>query len=86
MIRYSELISKDVINVRDGCNYGSIDDLDIDIESGEIRAIIIPVSKKLLGMFASDEEYIIPWRKIICIGEDAILVDVCEDKHDDKKC
>lgn len=83
MIRYSELRCKEVINIRDGCRYGAINDLDIEIETGKIRAIIVPESRKILGLFSNDEEYRIPWRNIVCIGDDTILVDVCEGEFQD---
>ncbi len=80
-MRYSELRCKEVINVRDGCRYGHINDLEFDEKSGKIHAILVPVRKKFFGFFITDEEYRIPWRKIICIGDDAILVDVWEDDN-----
>ncbi len=81
MIRYSELRCKEVINIKDGCKYGIVNDLEIDIERGVIKAIIVPESSKLLGFFANEEEYCIPWRNIVCIGDDAILIDVCDDNY-----
>ncbi len=81
-MRFSELQSKEVINIRDGCKYGAVDDLEIDIVTGRINAIIIPVSPKVFSLFGgSDEEYIIKWRNIVCIGDDAILVDVCGEDY-----
>ncbi len=81
-MRFSEIQSKEVINIRDGCKYGSVDDLEIDIETGHIKAIIIPVSTKVFSIFGgSDEEYILKWRNIVCIGDDAILVDVCSEDY-----
>lgn len=83
MIRYSELKCKEVINIRDGCKYGTVNDLEIEKGSGKIKAIIVPVSSKFLGLFANDEEYRILWKNIVCIGDDTILVDVCEDDYKD---
>lgn len=88
MIRYSELKCKEVINIRDGCKYGAINDLEIEDNTGRIRAIIVPVSSKFFGIFANDEEYRILWKNIVCIGDDAVLVDVCENDYKEyyKEC
>ncbi len=80
-MRYSEFRCKEVINVRDGCRYGHVNDFEFDEKTGKIHAILVPVRNRLFGLIISDEEYRIPWRKIICIGDDAILVDVCEDDY-----
>ncbi len=78
MIRYSELRCKEVINIRDGCKYGAVNDLEIEMETGRIIAIIVPVSASIFNIFGTEEEYRILWRDIVCIGDDAILVDVCD--------
>lgn len=39
-------------------------------------SIIVPGGNKLLSIFSSSNDIIIPWNKIKCIGEDTILVDV----------
>ncbi len=85
-MRYSELKTKEVINIRDGCKYGAVNDLEIDSETGRIIAIIVPVSSKLFSIFAPEEEYVIKWKYILSIGYDAILDDVCEEnsKKDNK--
>lgn len=76
MLRISELKSKEVINVLDGRRLGFIGDLDIDLEAGRVRAIIVPGPGKLLGLFGRDEDVYIPWEKIARIGLDVILVDL----------
>ena len=39
-------------------------------------SIIVPGSNKMLNIFASNNEIIIPWEKISCIGDDLILVEL----------
>ncbi|QEY88145.1 hypothetical protein BACIT_0154 [Bacillus amyloliquefaciens] len=48
--------------------------------TGKIQAIILGGSGKVLGFFGKEEEMIIPWRNIVKIGEDVILVRVNEPK------
>ncbi len=76
MLRISELKSKEVINVLDGRRLGFIGDLDIDLETGRVRAIIVPGGGKILGLFGRDNDIYIPWEKIARIGLDVILVDI----------
>jgi YlmC/YmxH family sporulation protein len=74
MIKISEFQVKDVININDGKRIGHVGDLDINLSTGKIDAIIILQTGKFLGMFGKEEEVIIPWRNIIKIGSDVILV------------
>ena len=70
----SEFQTKDVVNVSDGKKLGNIGDFDINVTTGKIQAIIISGHGKMLGFFGKDEEFVIPWRNIVKIGEDVILV------------
>jgi YlmC/YmxH family sporulation protein len=74
MVRISEFQIKDVVNVADGKKLGNISDIEINLFTGKIDAIVISGTGKLLGFFGKDEDVIIPWKNIIKIGEDVILV------------
>jgi YlmC/YmxH family sporulation protein len=74
MIRISEFQAKDVVNVSDGKRLGNIGDVDIDVSTGKIFSIIIQSSNRMLSMFTKEEEIVIPWRSIVKIGSDVILV------------
>jgi len=74
MIPISELQTKDVVNVSDGKRLGNIGDIDINLATGRIESIIISGSGKMLGLFGRDEEVSVPWRNIVKIGSDVILV------------
>jgi YlmC/YmxH family sporulation protein len=74
MVRISEFQLKDVVNVADGKKLGNIGDIEINLQTGKIDAIIISGSGKILGFFGKDEDVIIPWKNILKIGEDVILV------------
>lgn len=76
MIKVSELQSKDVVNIGDGKRLGMIGDLDIDLDNGAIRAIIIPGSGRFFGIFGSTQDYVIPWTQIVKIGADVVLVEL----------
>ncbi|MDF1506667.1 YlmC/YmxH family sporulation protein [Robertmurraya sp. DFI.2.37] len=84
MIRISEFQMKDVVNISDGKKLGNIGDIDINLKTGKIEAIIITGAGKVLGFFGKDEEVTISWNNILKIGEDVILVrykDVAEVKY-----
>lgn len=74
MVRISDFQVKDVVNVADGKKLGNIGDIDINLNTGQIDAIIITGVGKVLGFFGRDEDIIIPWSNILKIGEDVILV------------
>lgn len=67
---------KEVINITDGKRLGFVQDVTADLESGTITSIIVPGNSKLLGMFSSNNDIIIPWQNIKCIGDDVILVEI----------
>ncbi|MFE8695264.1 YlmC/YmxH family sporulation protein [Cytobacillus sp. FJAT-53684] len=74
MIKISEFQLKDVVNVSNGKKLGNIGDIDINIQTGKIDAVIIGGTGKVLGFFGRDEDIVIPWKNILKIGEDVILV------------
>lgn len=74
MIRISDFQMKDVINVANGKKLGNVGDIDINVTNGKINAVIIGGAGKVLGFFGRDEDIVIPWKNILKIGEDVILV------------
>lgn len=67
---------KEVININNGKRLGFVQDVCANLETGRITSIIVPGSKKLMSMFSKDDDIVIEWDKIKCIGEDIILVDI----------
>ena len=39
-------------------------------------SIIVPGNNKLMSMFSSNNDIVIPWKNIKCIGDDLILVEI----------
>ncbi|MES9780541.1 YlmC/YmxH family sporulation protein [Bacillus thuringiensis] len=76
VIRISELQMKDVINISDGKKIGNIGDIEIDMNTGQVCSVIISKQTRMLGIFGKDVEIVIPWKEIVKIGEDVILVRV----------
>ncbi|AGA58418.1 MAG: YlmC/YmxH family sporulation protein [Thermobacillus sp.] len=74
-MRISELQEKDVINIVDGRKLGHVSDLELDLRQGRIESIIVPESGRFFGLFGGGgADVIIPWRSIVKVGEDVVLV------------
>lgn len=71
---FNTLRCKEVVNIRDGCRLGYIDDIILDTETGTICSIEIPGKSRLLGLFSRGETICIPWTAIERIGDDIIIV------------
>ena len=67
---------KEVINIRDGKKLGFVQDVCADLQTGNITSIIVPGSSKPFSMFAGNNEIVIEWSKIKCIGENVIFVEI----------
>jgi YlmC/YmxH family sporulation protein len=73
-MKISDFQSKDVINIVDGKKLGQISDLELDLRQGRIESIVVPTSGKLFGFWGSGTDVVIPWRNIVKIGMDVVLV------------
>lgn len=77
IVKISDLRLREVVNVVDGRRLGAIKDIDIDLDEGMIRAIIVPGESRMFSMFGgrTDDLYV-PWENIQKVGIDVILVEV----------
>ena len=73
--RITQLRDKEIINVNDGSRYGYVGDLEIDLDTGQVRALVVPGRLRLLGLLGREEDQIFPWESVRRFGEDIILVD-----------
>lgn len=76
MMKISDMQVKDIVNMENGKRLGYVTDIDINLETGQISALIINGSSKVMSFFNRNQELIIPWRNIYKIGDDVILVHV----------
>ena len=73
--RVSELRYKEIINVSDGSRYGWVGDVEVDLESGQFRALVVPGRLRLFGLLGREEDRVFPWEAVRRFGADTILVE-----------
>lgn len=72
---FCEIREKDVINVVDGRSLGRAVDVAFTCR-GQIFGIIVPGNTRFLKGLTSNDSLFIPWRNVIKIGTDAVLVEL----------
>lgn len=75
MVTLEELRDKEVISVTDGSRYGYVGDLSLDLDTGQVRELIIPGEARFFGLLGRKEDRAIPWDNVRRFGEDTILVE-----------
>ena len=73
--RIGELRCKEVINVTDGSRYGYVGDVEVDLETGKVQALIVPGRLRLFGLLGREAERVFPWAAVRRFGEYIILVE-----------
>lgn len=73
-MKISDFQTKDVINIVDGKKLGQISDLELDLRQGTIQSIVVPSQGKFFGLLGGGADMVIPWRSIVKIGLDVVLV------------
>ncbi|MCD8375858.1 MAG: YlmC/YmxH family sporulation protein, partial [Oscillospiraceae bacterium] len=72
--RIRQLRGRHVVDIHSGSGYGRVGDLEIDLESGAIRALLVPGRRWWFGL-KRERDRVFPWDAVQCFGEDFILVD-----------
>ena len=75
MGRVSELRCKEVINVADGSRYGYVGDAEVDLESGQVTALVVPGRLRLFGLLGREPDTVFSWEAVRRFGADTILVE-----------
>ncbi|MCQ6558255.1 YlmC/YmxH family sporulation protein [Paenibacillus mendelii] len=79
-MKISDFQTKDVINIVDGRKLGQVSDLELDLRQGRIDSIVVPNFTKFFGLFGGGTDVVIPWRNIVKIGADVVLVRIDDAK------
>ena len=67
---------KEIINLCTGHRLGFVGDVDIDLSTGKLMALIVPGRCRFFGILGREEDYVIPFENISRIGDDIILAQV----------
>ena len=59
VIRASDLSTRDVINTVDGRRLGNIVDVELDLNTGKIIAVVVPGPSKVLGLLGRTDDYVV---------------------------
>lgn len=81
---FCELSCKEVINLKDGRCIGRVGDIEFDTKTVCITALVVFGRKRCFGLLGREEDIVIKWAQVKTIGEDAILVEVDCNYHDER--
>jgi sporulation protein, ylmC/ymxH family len=76
MIRVSDIMEKEIINVKNGKRMGFITDIDMDINEGKVISFSISGDSGRAFFSRGYEEEAISWNDILKIGCDTIIVNI----------
>lgn len=72
--RMDGLRDKEVINVKDGGRIGFVGDVEVDTKEAKLTSIVVYGRLRLFGLLGREADSVIPWKDIVLIGEDTVLV------------
>jgi len=80
MISYfSDLRYKEVIDVHTGARLGYVCDAEFDDAEGRLISLVTPGRPRWLGLLGREDDYVLPRKCIVRIGQDIILIDAKEE-------
>lgn len=79
--RIAELRYKEVISVEDGSRFGYVGDMEVDMDTGQVRALVVPGRRRFFGLLGREEDKYIPWSAVRRFGEDIILWKTTESRR-----
>lgn len=83
--RMTELRYKEVIDIADGSRYGCVGDVEVDLETGRIKSLVVPGRLRLFGLLGRGEDKVFPWSSVRRFGEDIILVETPSRRREKRK-
>lgn len=73
--RMADMRNKEVISIKDGTRLGAVSDIEIELKTARISAIVIYGRLRWLGLLGREDDIVIKWEDIQIIGEETVLVD-----------
>lgn len=74
-MRIADLRYREVINLCTGHRLGFVCDVEMEVNSGQVIALVVPGPCRFFGLFGREEDYLIPFESISKIGSDIILIE-----------
>ena len=71
----SELRDKEVIDISGGSRFGYVGDVEVDLVTGQAKALVVPWRLRLFGLLGREKDRVFPWSSVRRFGEDIILVE-----------
>lgn len=72
---FCQLREREVVNIADGKRLGRIIDMGFTCQ-GKILGIILPANRKFFKNITNNDNIFVPWRQVLKIGDDVILVEL----------
>ena len=73
--RLAQLRYKEVVSVSDGSRFGFVGDMEVDLDTGRVTALVVPGRLRLLGLLGREEDRYVPGDAVRRFGQDIILVE-----------
>lgn len=83
--RVTDLRDKEVISISDGSRFGYVGDVEVELETGKIKSLVVPGKLRFFGLLGREEDKVFPWESIQRFGEDIILVESDGPRHKDRR-
>lgn len=72
---FCELREREVVNIADGKRLGRTIDIAFTC-CGKLMGIVVPGERRILKSFTGCENIFIPWKNVVKIGDDVVLVNL----------
>jgi len=73
---FNDILKMEVINLFDGRRVGYVSDVAADFHTGKLEGIIIYGPGSLFKKYDHKKDTLIPYNKIVSVGDDLIIVDL----------
>ena len=70
--RLAQLRYKEVVSVSDGSRFGFVGDMEVDLDTGRVTALVVPGRLRLLGLLGREEDRYVPWDAVRRFGQDMV--------------
>ncbi len=84
MFKISDMMEKEVVNIQNGKKLGFINDIELDMNEGKIRALVVFDEGSKMYLLGRGDSHNIFWENIVKVGCDTILVDMRNGKGFDE--